>query len=243
MDRSEFEKLCGNILAKSGREFLTLAQLNAKLPAKTQKELGLAKKSSGTQIEKAISPMLDDAFVILKKGSSKYLAKNIPLEEIVHAAIERSPGKSPGQIGQYLPMVKKVFAEKVNLLLQQGRARVELTPDFAPKLFHAPLDAIREKAVPATVATTVPTTVDDRAQFQAAYQRLDRGRFYVPIFEVRRELGWSRERFDLLLETLRDAAVIQLHAGDVISMTDDQVKDSFLDDNGFLHLTVTWRAA
>ena len=77
--------------------------------------------------------------------------------------------------------------------------------------------------------------------FREAFDSLDRGKIFVRIFEVRRKLGWSVERFDAMLEYLRDEAIIQLHAGDNTSMTKEDILDSFIDENGFIHFTMTWR--
>ena len=50
--------------------------------------------------------------------------------------------------------------------------------------------------------------------FREAFNLLDRGKIFFRIFEVRRKLDWSVERFDAILEYLRDEAIIQLHTGD-----------------------------
>jgi len=44
-----------------------------------------------------------------------------------------------------------------------------------------------------------------------------------------------------MLVKLMDEAVIQLHAGDNTTMTKEDIRDSFIDDNGFIHFTMTWR--
>ena len=44
------------------------------------------------------------------------------------------------------------------------------------------------------------------------------------------------ERLDAMLEKLRDKAVIKLHTGDNTSMTKEDIPDSFIDENGFIHL-------
>jgi len=74
-----------------------------------------------------------------------------------------------------------------------------------------------------------------------ASESLDHGKIFVRIFEVRRKLVWSVERFDSMLVKLMDEAVIQLHAGDNTTMTKEDIRDSFIDDNGFIHFTMTWR--
>ena len=77
--------------------------------------------------------------------------------------------------------------------------------------------------------------------FQTAFENLDRGRIFVRICNMRRELGWSEDRFDNLLRKLRSEGVIQLHAGDVSTMTEEDVNLSYTDENNFFYATMTWK--
>jgi hypothetical protein len=76
--------------------------------------------------------------------------------------------------------------------------------------------------------------------FHAAFNALERGALYVDIFELRRRLNWSRDVFDSLLCSLRDAGTIQLHAGDITTLTTEESADNFIDENGFRLGSVTW---
>ncbi|MBI4860464.1 MAG: hypothetical protein HY815_09405 [Candidatus Riflebacteria bacterium] len=78
--------------------------------------------------------------------------------------------------------------------------------------------------------------------FKAAYDRLDpAGRGYVDIHKVRRALGWDRDRFELALAALRKELKIDLHVGDPGDYDDDSVVDSYVEEDGTLYLTVSWR--
>jgi endo-1,4-beta-D-glucanase Y len=82
---------------------------------------------------------------------------------------------------------------------------------------------------------------DDAKRFQAAFDNLDHGRIYVRICDMRRELGWSEERFNDMLRKLRKDGTIQLHAGDAPTMTEDDIRLSFTDENYYFYATMTWK--
>ena len=67
-----------------------------------------------------------------------------------------------------------------------------------------------------------------------ACQRLNHGQEYIRIHEVREAFGWPRERFDRSLEALRDDGALQLHTGDVSTMSREEVHKSYVDENTLL---------
>ena len=79
-------------------------------------------------------------------------------------------------------------------------------------------------------------------KFREAFYALDKGRIFVRICDLRRELNWPREVFDEMLRKLRDEEVIQLHEGDASTMTPDENNDCFIDENNIRMGTVTWNA-
>ena len=81
----------------------------------------------------------------------------------------------------------------------------------------------------------------DAELFHAAFVKLDHGRIYVRICNMRRELGWSVERFNTLLRKLRADGTIQLHAGDPSTLTQEDNNLSFMDENNMFYATLTWK--
>lgn len=79
-------------------------------------------------------------------------------------------------------------------------------------------------------------------KFREAFYALDKGRIFVRICDLRRELNWPREVFDEMLRKLRDEEIIQLHEGDASTMTPDENNDCFTDENNIRMGTVTWNA-
>ncbi len=79
-------------------------------------------------------------------------------------------------------------------------------------------------------------------KFREAFYALDKGRIFVRICDLRRELNWPREVFDEMLRKLRDEEIIQLHVGDDSLMTTDEINDCFVDENNYRMGTVTYNA-
>ena len=65
----------------------------------------------------------------------------------------------------------------------------------------------------------------------------------MDIYRIRRHLDWPRERFDAVLCELKRDYAIQLHGGDPSSMTEQELQDSYMDENNilYLNLTLTWK--
>ena len=77
----------------------------------------------------------------------------------------------------------------------------------------------------------------DIEAFTEAYQAV--GRPYVEIYKLRSSLGWTVDRFNDVLEELTIDDVIVLQGGDPSSITDEQIKDSYM-DGGNLRIAVGW---
>ncbi len=81
----------------------------------------------------------------------------------------------------------------------------------------------------------------DAQRFYDAYRAIGQGRDFVRIHRIREALGWPREDFDCLLETLAAAYHIELHGGDPGRLSAEQLEGSYHDAHGKLYLTVSWR--
>ena len=66
---------------------------------------------------------------------------------------------------------------------------------------------------------------------------------YVPIYKIRRSLGWSRERFDKRIVDLnqRDQPIVELHRGDPQRYTAAENADS-LRLRGRTYRLLRWRS-
>ena len=233
MSQASLSQALIDFLQKNSSDFSTVSNLK-NLPKITRDALGINKRSHIGEIIKAIDPCMGDKLIIVKGSKSKFLAYKIPKDRIIYNYIQKHPGKSPGQIARYLPMVKTEFIQGLNSLLESDEVKITLTENYSTKLFAQVKKP--EKSIP----PTLPKETDSFIVFKKAFDELNKGKIYVRISDMRRKLGWSREKFDTTLEQLRDNATIQLHAGDTSTMDESEVRDSYVDENNFLHITVTW---
>ena len=85
---------------------------------------------------------------------------------------------------------------------------------------------------------------NETEDLRAAYERHfgDHAGGFVPIFKVRRSLGWTRSRFDTFLKELneRQDPVVELHEGDPHDYTEDQQADS-VQRGGRTYFRMRWR--
>ena len=78
-------------------------------------------------------------------------------------------------------------------------------------------------------------------QFQTAYQSLASHPDGVPIYQLRRQLLWPRERFDTVLEALRAAQHVDLETGTAHELGPHALADGY-QVHGQLYVRVRWRA-
>ncbi|MDR2523238.1 MAG: hypothetical protein LBC93_06010, partial [Synergistaceae bacterium] len=83
--------------------------------------------------------------------------------------------------------------------------------------------------------------IADEQAFKRAYDELDSGNFYAAIPALRKKLGWTTERFDAVMTRLRDKEALVLQAGDKAFYTEEDMRNTFTDENGFHRMTVMWR--
>lgn len=93
--------------------------------------------------------------------------------------------------------------------------------------------------------TTKLESVDATEALKAAYQKHfnDHAGGFVPIFKVRRSLGWTRSKFDNLVKNLNESGdpLVELHEGDPHDYTEQQQADS-IELRGRTYLRMRWRA-
>jgi len=217
------------VLKKKKADFLTFSQA---LSTGLKKQLGLAKSQTVPQIEKALSPYLGD--VLMVKG--KYLALKQTDEELLLCVLRKNNWKIPAS--NLMPFKKDDFSSILNQLLEKGAVRV--------KKIVIGKDGYKISLLAPGEETLKPTPQQPRYEsteeaFKAAFQELERGKFYARICDMRRYLNWGAQEFDVMLTNLRDAGKIQLQTGDTDFFSEEEIRDSFTDENGFRKLTMMWR--
>ncbi len=82
---------------------------------------------------------------------------------------------------------------------------------------------------------------DMMAQVKAASDAISKTGKYVPIYKIRRQLGWSKSQFDGVLDAMiRDGTVAAGQDGPS-NMTAQDISDSFRDSMGSTFKSITWR--
>ena len=225
------------LFQKQGKDFMPLGVLEKALVKALPEELkGEVRSGKSHGFKERITPCLRDKFVFLKKGNSTYLALNLPREELFLKVVRQKPGKTFGELARALPFKAAELRESLNKLLERRVVWVTFSTTMKPRLYP------EEKLAATPVVAPVPAKETDCTEqaFADAFSELDRGQYFVRICNMRRRLNWPREVFDAMLCRLRDAETIQMHTGDLGTMTAEDIRDSYKDENGFLMLTLTW---
>ena len=218
-----------NILQQKNVKSIAISKLV--LSKEFLKHVGITAKSPISKKIESIKPFLGHSLEIVQMGKTNFLALKGSHQAWVQDYIKINPGSTSKQVAQALkPLKTSDIIKDLNALVISGSIRMELTDTHSVKLYSLIIK---------------PPVREDRMLFKDAFEEVergvDRGRISVRIYNIRRKLGWSRERFDTTLEKLRDEAIIQLHGGDIQTMKKDEIDDSYIDDNGFLHITIAWR--
>jgi len=236
MVRSVAEELI-EVLKKKKADFISLSNLKKVMPAALRKRLELTDKSNGTLIEKALLPHLDETLMIKRVSKmSAYLAFKQPDEVLLFRIVQKLEGKKPS--ANNIPFKQDEYLSILNRMLEQGMIRVSLGKDskktVVPLLFTADIK-------PVGLPSANKSNDVSEEKFKETYFELERGNFYIRICDLRRCLGWGVQEFDAMLAGLRDAGKIQLQTGDMDFFTEDDIRESFTDENGFRKLTMMWR--
>ena len=224
-----------NFLRDKKKSFISLTSLpkDKELLEDLRKHIKINKSEKAESIGEKILPYLGNKLVLMQKSSSWFMVvPSIPKETLLLEAIQAAPGKGPKGILQTVPFKKAEFLSLLNVLLENGSVRIKLNEEYEVRLYPS-------SVLLAPVLPGLDTDRQDR-EFEVAFRDLNREKLFVRIVNLRRKLNWTKEAFDSTLRRLRGTRKIQLHSGDVASMTSEDIADSFTDENRFLMLTLTW---
>ena len=135
------------------------------------------------------------------------------------------------------PEVVALMTEMVNA----GKVRIKIEDSCMVSFFAwgAEHQAVRESRQAPKAQTFRPEDYT-QAKFRKAYEELHIFREFVRICDLRRKLDWPREAFDGMIRTLRDNRTIQLFRADESHMTQDEIRDCFVDENRFIQGIMIW---
>jgi len=230
--------------AKEKKSYMPL-----KLKAAELAVFGLKAKPvpGASALEKAISPFLGSELTLLKKKPARgkeilCLAYKISHEELIRESIQTLKKTfSLKTIADDVPLGKDDFLQVFNAMLSAGQVQITKIDDkfavIGVRLQTSGFRLQEASQIPPEVRSPKP----DVDLFRAAFVKQSQGRFYARICNMRRELGWCEERFNALLRKLRADGTIHLHAGDVSTMTEADVTQSYTDENHFFYVNLTWK--
>ena len=230
----DLEQLILGLLDRQGKDYLTIKQVVAGLPAAPRRRLALSTTQPTTALVHKLTPHLGKRLQVYKGSRSTYIGHRLPLETLILRRIQQRPGVSSKQLGTQLPAAKTPYLAALNALLQSGAIVCTLTQSHTPCL----LPAETPRPLPASPSAAAG---DARAAFKAAYDEVGQGRDFVRIHRLRDILRWPRARFDQVLADLRADYTVELHGGDPSLLTPADVYDSFQDAHGTLYITLSWR--
>lgn len=223
------------LLQQRGKDYLTVRQLSASLPARVRQQLGLTQRQTTTELLKQLAPSLGERLQVYRRAPSVYIGHKRSPAELLLRKVQQSPGISPKRLGVGLPLAKKNYIATLNALLASGALVCTFKDNHMPVLHIAQ---------PSSATESAQASVDsERAAMQAAYQAVGQGRSFVRIHRLRDALPWPRERFDRVLQALVAEYTVELHGGDPSVLTAEEIRQSFTAVDGTLYIALSWRGA
>jgi hypothetical protein len=237
-------------LSKEKNGYLNIKTLITGFNVEVKIKLGFeknikAKDFTANEALKRLGPYLNDSIIVYSKGSLIYLSLDSKDNMVLRKLQQVKSFPSFKMLRKNVaPLLHDDFTRVLNSLLLSGKVMCTFKGDNPILSLSEQADIQSFESVDLIEDRQVlqdTETVDDPEIFQAALSVSGKGRRMVYLYMVRRYLKWSRERFDTLVRKLREEYRIQLHGGDPSVMTEDQVRDSFMDERGVLHISVSWR--
>jgi len=220
---------------KINKDYCTLAQIRNGLTKESRMQTGITQKTPPTIVKKKLLPYLKkDVCITNGYKSNLFITKKIGDEKLIINAIEKKP-QSSASLKLHFPIPNNRLVIILSQLISSGQLKVELDQNHKVKL------SVSQNAINIADTVTIDRIVDDRILLKQAHDAVCNGRTYVRIHEIRDYLNWSKERFDLTLESLARDYAIQLHYGDPSLLTAEELKHSYLDNDGEICITLTWR--
>ncbi len=229
------------ILAKR-RGYIAFSEIVTALSRGLRNKLYLKTASPAKVVKQKLMPVLEENFVVRKKGTRVYILTPNEMEYFVYAWLSEDKPIILNDLVRYLrPFTKEEVISLVTEMVNAGKIRVRFEDSYKVSLFAsgAGHQAVSGRVQAQKVQAFRPENYT-KAKFRAAYDELHRFREFVRICDVRRSLNWPREVFDGMIRTLRDNRTIQIFRADESHMTQDDVRDCFVDENHTIQGIMIW---
>ena len=193
--------------------------------------------SNVAALEAAITPYLDSALTLLPKAKSLFLAYKKPLEEFIKESIQAQKlpkSATPKAITDDVPIDKNEFIPLFIKMLTTGCLQITGVDGkfciMGVKVAEHPGRLEQQEHKPYNYE-----------EFYKAFEKWAQGGRNARICNMRRELGWTEEQFNTMLGKLRKDGTIQLHPGDSLNFTMEEIKQFYTDEYGSHYATLTWK--
>ena len=112
--------------------------------------------------------------------------------------------------------------------------RIMLLEERVKKLENELALVLRHLNLPDKLEKTSERQDEEAALVRAYEEEVGSDEYPVKIYRLRARLGWERERFDRLVESMAEQGYILLHQTDVSSLSLKQIDDSYVSEDGDL---------
>jgi hypothetical protein len=216
---------------KEKRDYSSFTALKSRISKRLSEITGstITTKTPQQRIRDLIGPALGPEYTITKKARTLYLVRG-SMTGIVIRYLKAHPDTTLKQAYRYMPFSREEFAGLLNTVIDSGDISVRITPqakDFGLKFDQKP----------------VQSKGTWKEEIRTAYARLSRGRSYITVYELRRDLNWPRPRFDAAIQGLWEEGTVELQASSQNLLTDDEREDSYRDRNDTLRILLFWRGS
>jgi len=244
----KIEKNIVDLLDNQGKDYLTFNALkNQKF---LQTSLKLTKNMSNTDIKKKLIPHVGNEIRITNGYKGLYVTRNISDSDMVINSLQKK-ANSLGRLKLFFPVQTKKLLKLVAQMIMAGQLCVDFSANGTINLsindnFEKQDDMPQNDVAIQTPKNNTQNTSErqpsnDRQKMKEAYDHVGGGRSFVRIYAMREYLAWPEKRFNQTLEQLTKDLAIQLHYGDPSVLTEKQLENSFVDDEGQVCITITWR--
>ncbi len=211
-------------------------------------KLCIKSNTSPKIIRQKLMPVIEENFIIRKKNNYTYVLTPCEMDDLVLAQLSEDKPMPLGELVRLLkPFRKPEIMALLTDMVNAGKVRVKIEESYILKIFawgagHRAVREGRQAQAESQAQAVQEFRPEDytQAKFRKAYDELHAFRKLVRICDLRRALNWPREVFDGMIRTLRDNRTIQIFRADESMMTQQEIRDCFVDENRFIQGYITW---
>ena len=226
------------------RGFILFSQIASSFSRDLRNKLYIKSSTPTRLIRQKIMPVIEENFIVRKKGNFTYVLTPCEAEDLVLAWVSED---KPVTLSEFVRILKPFRKSEVMALLTDmvnaGKVRVKIDEPYRVNILAWGAGHERRQAQAESPVQEVQTFRPEdytQANFRRVYDELHRFREFVRICDLRRSLGWPREAFDGMIRALRDNRIIQIFRADESHMTQEELRDCFIDENRIIQGIMIW---